>query len=404
MIGETVSHYNIVDRIGSGGMGIVYKAQDTKLGRLVALKFLSQDALREPQALERFRREARTASALNHPNICVIYDIDEHQGQVFLAMELLEGQTLRELLHAKRPDVEQVLDLAIQIADALEAAHRRGIVHRDVKPANMFVTRQGQVKVLDFGLAKLAFEKAGPAESATPEQPTASERAYDHLTSPGLALGTVAYMSPEQARGEELDARTDIFSLGATLYEMLTGRQAFTGTTSAVVFEAILNRTPTLPRQVNGQLPPKIEEIVLKALEKDRELRYQTAGDLRADLRRLKRELESSRSALAMATAVAPRELVWWRRTAALGILVLLIGFFSFGLGYWSGGRSGPGLGLDGKLRQLTFNVVEDPLYSAAISPDGRHLAHATFDGVFLRLLETGEDHRLTLPEGFCFG
>ncbi|HEX9759941.1 MAG TPA: protein kinase, partial [Candidatus Acidoferrales bacterium] len=293
MIGQRIAHYQVLDRIGGGGMGVVYRAEDTRLGRQVALKFLPEETARDPLAFERFQREARAASALNHPNICVIHDISEHDGQPFLVMELLEGRTLAQRIAAGPLPLGEALDLAIQMADALDAAHAKGIVHRDMKPANLFVTDRGQAKVLDFGLAKTTI----PGDAATRD--VAAE-----LTSPGVALGTVAYMSPEQARGETLDARTDLFSLGAVLYEMLTGRQAFHGTTSAVVFHAILSQGPASPLQFNPQLPAEIERITAKLLEKDRDLRYQSAADVRADLKRLKRDSTSGRTSLAESAAV----------------------------------------------------------------------------------------------------
>jgi serine/threonine protein kinase/Tol biopolymer transport system component len=408
-IGQTISHYRIIEKLGGGGMGVVYKAEDTRLHRAVALKFLPAEMLHDSAALERFRREAQAASVLNHPNICTVYDIGEQDRQHFIAMEFLDGKTLKHRISGEPLPFEEMLDLAIQIADALRAAHAQGIIHRDIKPANIFVTRLGIAKVLDFGLAKVL--PAGTSGTAS-QMPTATGGEF--LTSPGSTMGTIAYMSPEQARGEELDARTDLFSFGAVLYEMATGRMAFSGKTTAIVQEAILNRAPVPIVRVNPGLPPKLEEVINKALEKDRDLRYQHASELRADLKRLRRDTDSGRvsssgsrtvqelAAEPGARSVAasqPSPGLARKRYIVLAASIALLAAAFVAYHFWprSNAQVGPA-------RITQISRWNKPMQNARLSPDGHNVAFVSPVGgvaqVFLMLTSGGEPLQLTNDEG----
>ena len=397
LTGQIVSHYRILNGLGGGGMGLLYRAEDIKLGRQVALKFLPQESAKDSLALRRFEREARAASALEHPNICPIYEFGEHNGLPFLVMQLLEGETLQELLSAagaaKPPlNVHKLLDLGIQINRGLEAAHRQGIIHRDIKPANIFITTQGQAKILDFGLAKLAPVAAlnsttqnllnGDAETSAETEAHAAPDLV--LSRTGAVMGTAGYMSPEQVRGENLDARTDLFSFGLALYEMATGKRAFTGDTWPAFQEAILRRMPDAPRKINPDIPAELEEVIKKALEKNRDVRYQTASEMRSDLENLQQKL-------------APKHLPRWWVVAAGIILTLLVAATVFLL------KQPPkvvSVTPEIKLRQLTTNSSENPVIGGAISPDGRYLAYTDAKGMHIKLIETGETRVVPRPEG----
>ena len=414
-VGQTISHYRIVEKLGGGGMGVVYKAEDMKLHRFVALKFLPDEIAKDTQALARFQREAQAASALNHPNICMVFEIDEREGQHFIAMEFLDGLTLKHRIAGRPMETELILSLSIEIADALDAAHAEGIVHRDIKPANIFVTKRGHAKVLDFGLAKVMVTASSSSNIAVAGTQTGSID-EQHLTSPGSALGTVAYMSPEQAKGKELDARTDLFSFGAVLYEMATGALPFHGETSALIFKAILDSDPPPPIRFNRDIPPKLEDIINRALEKDRNLRYQHASEMRAELQRLRRDTDSSRQihpasreaatsaavvqpahSISSSAILAAKQHKWGVTASVMAVLIVLaaVGFGAYSIFH----RPAPMPFQHFTITQITNS---GRAAQAAISPDGKYVLSVTDDNgmesLWLRNVPTGSDTQVIAP------